>query len=91
MWRGFCEKLRDCGRDGNLFFVSFLVVLLSGLFWANGGAMLLGGFVLLNLLRALMVLLEHRERYERLGRLPPLPERDMQRARARLLNSRRTR
>ena len=91
MWRGFCERLRECGRDGNLFFVSFLVVVLSGLFWTSGGAMLLGGFVLLVVLRTLMVLLDHRERYERLGSMPPLAERDLQRARAKLMNGRRSR
>jgi len=70
-----------------LFFVSFLVVVLSGLFWTSGGAMLLGGFVLLVVLRVLTVVL-HRERYERLGSMPPLAERDLQRARAKLMNGR---
>ena len=60
-----------------MFFVSFCVVVVSGLFWTNGGPIVLGGFVLLVVLWMLLVLFEHRERHERLGSMPPLAERDL--------------
>jgi hypothetical protein len=90
MWEGFCEKLREYGRDGALFFVSSLVVLLSGLFWNHGGEMLLGGFVLIFLFRFGLAVANQRDRFEKLGRMPPLSERDLQVARGKLRDCRRS-
>jgi hypothetical protein len=89
MWHGFCEKLKECGRDGNLFFITFQVLLLSGLFWNHGGSLFLLGFVILLALCTVVMIVGQRDRFERLGRLPPLSERDLQAARARLVRGRR--
>ena len=88
MWRGFCEKLRECGRDGNLFFITFQVLFLSALFWHHGGSVLWLGFVTLFALRTTLAIAGQRNRFEKLGRLPPLSERDLQAARAKLVRGR---
>lgn len=91
MWEGFCEKLREHGRDGTMFFVSCLIVLLSGLFWNHGGELLLGGFVLIVMVRFGIAAAQQRDRFEKLGRMPPLSERDLQIARSKLTQYRRSR
>jgi len=91
MWEGFCERLREYGRDGSLFVFVFLVMLPSGLFWDHGGAAFLGGFVLVFLCRVGIAFAGQRDRFEKLGRMPPLSERDLQTARTKLTAGRGTR
>ena len=91
MWEGFCEKLMEHCRDGTLFFVSSFVVLLSGLFWNHGGELLLCGYVLVVLFRFGVAAAQQRDRFEKLGRMPPLSERDLQIARGKLTHYRRSR
>lgn len=89
MWQGFCEKLRECGRDGNLFFVIFQVLLLSAVFWNHGGALLLLCVVVSLALSIAWAVGRQRDRFERLGPLPPLSQRDLQAARAKLVRGQR--
>jgi hypothetical protein len=89
MWQGFCEQLRECGRDGKLFFFIFQVLLLSGVFWDHGGALLLLSVILVSVLWLLLTVVRQRDRFEKLGPFPPLSERELQAARSKLVRARR--
>ena len=84
MWRGFCEHLKDCGRNGTLF--AFVL----GLIFVMAPLGTYGVLALLGLLAggaAWVVMMEvaaQRNKFERLGKLPPLTESDVRAARSRL-------
>ncbi len=83
MWRGFCDHLRECGRNGSLF------ALVLGLIFVMAP---LGTYGLLALLGLLaggvawvgMEMAAQRNKFERLGKLPPLTENDVRAARSKL-------
>ena len=83
MWRGFCDHLRECGRNGSLF------ALVLGLIFVMAPLGTYGVLALLGLLAGGvawvgMEMAAQRNTFERLGKLPPLAERDLRAARTRL-------
>ena len=87
MWRGFCEHLRDCGRNGTLFVYVLGVILVAAPLGVYGVLVLLG----LLLVGAGWVAGEvaaQRNRFERLGKMPPLSDNDLRAARSKLMSHR---
>ena len=86
MWRGFCEHLRSCGRNGTLFVYVLGLIFIAAPMGVYGVLVLLG----LSLLGAGWVSGEvssQANRFEPLGKMPPLSDRDLYVARSKLLNS----
>ena len=86
MWEAFCEHLRECGRSGNLFVLIMLLVFAGAIFGVAGITVLLG------LLAAYLIWFcieigRMRERYDKLGRQPPLASVDLRVARSKLAKS----
>ena len=83
MWRGFCEHLRECGRNGTPFaFVLGLILVMAPL--GTFGVLTLLGLLATGAAWVVMEVAAQRNKFERLGRLPPLPEIDARAARSRL-------
>jgi len=86
MWDAFFEQLRERGRTGNLFVLIMVAIGVGGFFGTAGITVLLG------VLAAYLVWLcveihRQRDRFERLGRQPPLASVDLKVARTKLANS----
>jgi hypothetical protein len=87
MWRGFCEHLRDCGRNGTLFVYVLGVIFVAAPLGVYGVLVLLG----LLLVGAVWVsgeIAAQRNRFERLGKMPPLSDNDLRAARSKLMSHR---
>ena len=87
MWRGFCEHLRNCGRNGTLFVYVLGVILVAAPLGVYGMLALLGLLVV----GAWWVsgeIASQRNRFERLGKMPPLSENDLRAARSKLRSPR---
>jgi len=86
MWQGFCEHLKDCGRNGAPFSFAFVAVLCMGALgdWALAvfAAVLAAGIAWVWASVA-----GRRQKFERLGKMPPLSENELHRARSKLVNS----
>ena len=85
MWRGFCEHLRDCGRNGTLFVYVLAVIFIAAPLGVYGVL----GLLALSFIGALWVsgeIAAQRNRFERLGKLPPLSDNDLRVARSKLLS-----
>ena len=83
MWRGFCEHLRECGRNGALFACVLGLIFIAAPLGLAGVLVLLG----LLLLGAGWVSSEvssQGNRFERLGKMPPLSDNDLRAARSKL-------
>lgn len=86
MWDAFCEHLRTCGRSGSLFVAIMVLIFVGALFGLPGISVvlaLLGGY----LLWFCAQLHQHQDRFEPLGRQPPLAATDLRTARTRLAKS----
>lgn len=85
MWQGFCEQLKDCGRNGAPFSFAFVAVLCVGALGAWGlavfAAMLAAGIGWVWACAA-----AQRQKFEKLGKMPPLSENELHRARSKLVN-----
>ena len=91
MWKAFAEHFKECGRNGTLFVFALLGVLLGtvvtssmGKFGATTLWLLWAGL----LLRATVKFIREWRHPARLGRLPPLPQNDLSRARSKLMKYR---
>lgn len=86
MWASFCEHLRECGRSGNLFVLVILLIFGGSLFGPAGivGLLCLLGMYLLWLCGEMARM---QNRFEKLGPLPPLANRDLRVAQSRLAKS----
>ena len=83
MWRGFCEHLKDCGRNGTLFaFVLGLILVMAPL--GMYGVLALLGLGAGGAAWVGMEVAAQRNKFERLGKLPPLTENDVRAARSKL-------
>ena len=91
MWEGFCQRLRDCGRDGKLFFFTVAAIFAAAMFWENGGACFLAGLFLLSALPIVVAVREQRNPSGRCGKFPPLSRNEWQSARSKLLRQRNSR
>ena len=85
MWQGFCEHLKECGRNGTPFCVALVAVLCLGALGAWGlpvfaaaGAVAIGW--------VWVAVAEQRQKFEKLGKMPPLSENELHRARSKLVN-----
>lgn len=89
MWRGFCEHLRECGRNGALFAYvlgTILVAVPLGVY----GVLVLVGLLVLGAGWVSGEVASQRNRFERLGKMPPLSENDLRVARSKLINRERS-
>ncbi|MEY2408129.1 MAG: hypothetical protein QOF48_799 [Verrucomicrobiota bacterium] len=87
MWRGFCEHLKDCGRNGTLF-VYVLAILFTA---ATLGVYGIVGVIGLGFIGAMWVSSEisaQGNRFDRLGKMPPLSDNDLRVARSKLMSPR---
>jgi len=92
MWKAFAEQFKECGRNGTLF-VFALVTLFPVLVGTAHLAEYLGrfagplfsGFWLVVLAASLASFIHHWRHPERLGKLPPLSQNELSRARAKLM------
>jgi hypothetical protein len=86
MWAAFCAHLRECGRSGNLFVLVVLLIFAGAIFGRPGLAVLLG-LLATYFAWVCFELWSQQERFEQLGRQPPLASQDLRAARVRLANS----
>ena len=85
MWQGFCEHLKECGRNGGPFCYALAAVLCMGALGAWGVGVLVAGLAAgIGWLWA--ALAEQRQKFEKLGKMPPLSENELSRARSKLVN-----
>lgn len=83
MWHAFCEHLKDCGRNGTLFALALgLMLALASL--GTHGLLALLCLLALGVAWVIIAVAAQRDKFERLGKLPPLPENDLRAARAKL-------
>jgi len=95
MWKAFAEQFKECGRNGTLF-VFALVMLFPILVGTAHLADHLGtfavpafvGFWLLLLASSLGSFIHQWRHPKRLGRLPPLSQHDLAKARTKLIRCR---
>jgi hypothetical protein len=87
MWRGFCEHLRDCGRNGTLF-VYVLGVIFAAAPLGVYGVLVLLGLLLVGAGWVSGEIAAQRNRFERLGKMPPLSDNDLRAARSKLMSHR---
>ena len=92
MWKAFAEHFKECGRNGTLFvfaLVTVFPVLVGTAHLAEylGGlaAPLFGGFWVLVVAAGLTSFIHHWRHPDRLGKLPPLSQNELSRARAKLM------
>jgi hypothetical protein len=86
MWEAFCQHLRECGRSGHLFGLIMLLIG-AGAFFGSVGILVLLGLLAAYLIWFCVEIHQQRERFEQLGRQPPLAGVDLRSARIRLANS----
>lgn len=85
MWQGFCEHLKECGRNGGPFCFAFVAVLCTGALGAWGIAVL-AVVLLAGIGWVWASAAGQRQRFEKLGKMPPLSENELSRARSKLVN-----
>jgi hypothetical protein len=83
MWRGFCEHLKECGRNGTLFALVLGLIFVMAPLGAYGVLALLG-LLSVGAAWVVMEVAAQRNKFERLGKLPPLTENDVRVARSKL-------
>ena len=91
MWKAFAEHFKECGRNGNLFVLALVVVMLGVLVTSSMGRFGSTTLWLLwtgLLLRATMRFVHDWRHPAKLGKLPPLPQNDLSRARSKLMKYR---
>jgi len=85
MWHGFCEHLKECGRNGGPFCFALVAVLGMGALGAWGMAVF-AAVLVLGIIWVWMAVAEQRQKFEKLGKMPPLSENDLSRARSKLVS-----
>jgi len=91
MWKAFAEHFKECGRNGNLFVLALAAVILGVLVTCSMGKF--GTTTVWSLwtgllLRATVKFIHDWRHPARLGKLPPLPQNDLSRARSKLMKYR---
>jgi len=87
MWHGFCEHLRECGRNGTLFvFVLATIFVLAPM--GTLGVLALLGLLIGGAAWVAGEIAAQRNHHERLGKMPPLSENDLRAARSKLTGHR---
>ena len=88
MWKAFAEQFKECGRNGTLFVLAFLVVLSCGLLAPSlgpGGVAALWMVWVALAFRSAIRFVQNWRHPARLGRLPPLAQNDLKVARSKLM------
>ena len=91
MWKAFAEHFKECGRNGTLFVLALLAVMLGTLMASSMGKFGTATLWLLwagMLLRASVKFIHQWRHPARLGKLPPLAQNDLSRARSKLMKYR---
>lgn len=91
MWKAFAEHFKECGRNGTLFVFALLAVMLGALVASSLGKFAATALWLVwtgLLLRAGIRFVHEWRHPARLGKLPPLPQNDLSRARSKLMKYR---
>ena len=91
MWKAFAEHFKECGRNGTLFVFALLTVMLGTLITSSMGKFGATSLWLLwagLLLRATVRFVHAWRHPSRLGKMPPLPQNDLSRARSKLMKYR---
>ena len=88
MWAVFCQRLRECGRDGKLFCFTLAAIFAAAMFWEHGGACFLAGLFLVSILQVVLAIREQRNSSGPCGKFPPLSRNECQTARSKLLRQR---
>lgn len=91
MWKAFAEHFKQCGRNGNLFVIALLTVMSGALAASSMGRFATTSLWLVwtgLLLRAGIKFVHEWRHPVRLGKLPPLPQNDLSRARSKLMKYR---
>jgi|GEM_PF-6939421 hypothetical protein len=87
MWQGFCEHLKECGRNGAPFCFALAAVLGMGALGTWGVAMFLAVLAIgISVVWAFIA--DQRQKFEKLGKMPPLSENELNRARSKLVSCR---
>jgi len=95
MWKAFAGQFKECGRNGTLFV--FALITLFPLLAATAhladylgprAVPLFGGFWLILIGSGLASFIHHWRHPDRLGKMPPLSENDLSRARSKLTKCR---
>ena len=86
MWAAFFEEIREHGRNGHVFVMIMLLIFAGALFGVPGIGVLFG-LLAVYLGWVCMAVRSQQERFERLGRQPPLASADLRVARVKLAKS----
>ena len=85
MWQGFCEHLKECGRNGGPFCFALATVLCTGALGVWGMAVF-ATLLVVGIGWVWMAVAQQRQKFEKLGKMPPLSENELSRARSKLVN-----
>ena len=85
MWQGFCEHLKECGRNGGPFCFALAAVLGLGTLGAWGLAVF-AAVLAAGIGWVWASIAGQRQKFEKLGKMPPLSENELHRARSKLVN-----
>ncbi|HEU0011637.1 MAG TPA: hypothetical protein VFT34_17610 [Verrucomicrobiae bacterium] len=85
MWQGFCEHLKECGRNGAPFCLAVVAVLCMGAL-GDWGLAVFAVVLAAGIAWVWASVAEQRQKFERLGKMPPLSENELHRARSKLVD-----
>jgi hypothetical protein len=85
MWQGFCEHLKECGRNGGPFCFALVAVLCLGAL-GEWGVVVLAAVLVAGIGWVCASIAGQRQKYGKLGKMPPLSENELNRARSKLVN-----
>ena len=85
MWQGFCEHLKECGRNGAPFCFALVAVLCLGALGA-WGLTVFASVLAAGIGWAWATVAGQRQRFQKLGKMPPLSENELRAARSKLVN-----
>ena len=91
MWDGFCEHLKECGRNGTIFVFAVATVIVSPFLamWMGAYASYaVGGFAGWLVYHSVASIVRQCRGYEKLGKMPPLSQNEWKAARKKLLINR---
>ena len=85
MLQGFCEHLKERGRNGGPFCFALATVLGMGTLGAWGVVVFVAALVV-GIGWVWVSIADQRQKFEKLGKMPPLSENDLSRARSKLVS-----
>ena len=85
MWQGFCEHLKDCGRNGSPFCFALAAVLCMAAL-GDWGLAVFAAVLVAGVVWVWASIAGQRQKFEKLGKMPPLSENELHRARSKLVN-----